>query len=341
MAYVWRPGTGKVGDILDGNSTTSATEASTASQRSANVTFAGSLVSSVQDGDVICLEVWFEITQGSATAYTDSLFFDGPEITLTNNSIVTNHASFLETPQDLTFNDGRLYFHAATNSLSNLPTTSQGSLTSDKNVDAQSVNRSMDKTIGTSQASLVLTSNATTSAQNYYFTRFVSEALSGISSITAGNWNYNISALESSTNANFPTGASSIDRITLYVWRPGTGKVGDILDGNSSPDADEATTSGTGRVSHATFTGSLVSSVSDGDVLCFEVWFQITQAAATAYTDSLFYDGTTVNLTRLAATTNHASFLETSQTLTFGTGPSPVNCTVTGKTINNKKITHV
>ena len=120
-------------------------------ERNVNVTFAGSLISSVQDGDVICCEVWFEITQGGATAYTDTFYFDGTTVNSTGGQIVSDHASYLETPQDLTFVGGRLYFHAASNPLSNLPTTEQSSLTSDKVVDAVTVNRTMDKTIGTSQ----------------------------------------------------------------------------------------------------------------------------------------------------------------------------------------------
>ena len=135
----------------------------------------------------------------------------------------------------------RLYFHAATSALSNLPTTEQSSLTSIKDVDAQSVNRTMNTTIGTSQASLALTSNATTSLQRYYFTRFVSETLTGVSSITAQTWTYNFAASEPTGGAlaNYPIATTGPVRVVCYVWRPGTGKVGDILDGNSSTMSGE------------------------------------------------------------------------------------------------------
>ena len=127
----------------------------------------------------------------------------------------------------------RLYFHAATSLLSNLPTTEQSSLTSDKNVDAQSVNRTMDAVLSaTAQTSVVLTSNATVSLQRYYFTRFVSQPLSGITSITAQTWTYNFAFMSNNTLANFPVATFGVVRIMAYVWRPGTGKVGDILDGN-------------------------------------------------------------------------------------------------------------
>ena len=82
-----------------------------------------------------------------------------------------------------------------------------------------------------------------------------------------------------------------------------------------------------------TFAGSLVSGVQDGDVLCFEVWFEITQAGANAYVDTFYYDGTTVTTADNTTVSNHASFIETPQTLTFGAPSTPVDCTVTGKSI--------
>lgn len=231
----------------------------------------------------------------------------------------------------------RYYFHAASSGLSNLPTAEQSSLTITKSVDAQTVNRTMTETIGTSQTSLVLTSNATTSIQTYYFTRFVGPALSGVTQIDANTWTWNYAMKESNTSANFPCSAVNQPiHITAYVWRPGTGKVGNILDGN--------TTTGTREVSAAveqsletTFSGSLVSSVSNGDVICFEIILEITQASATAYTDTFYYDGTVVT-SGIAAVTDHASFLETPQSLVAGGGP--VDCTVTGKSIYNKTTTH-
>ena len=234
----------------------------------------------------------------------------------------------------------RLYFHAATNALSNLPTTEQSSLTSVKDVDAQTVNRTMDTTIGTSQTSIVLTSNATSSLQDYYFTRFVSPALSGISSITAQTWTYNIATMESNTSANFPCATQNSVRTVAYVWRPSSQtKVGNIRDNVSDSTTTEGTAS-TERSHFVTFAGSLVSSISNGDVICFEVWFSITQLIATAYTDTFYFDGTTATTTDNTTVSSHASFLETPQTLTFAAAGGPVDCTVTGKTIYNKTTSH-
>lgn len=238
----------------------------------------------------------------------------------------------------------RLYFHAAANSLSNLPTSEQSALTSNKDVDAQTVNRSMDTTIGTSQTSLVLTSNASVSPQNYYFTRFVSPALSGITSITGGGsvWSYNAATMQSNANANFPVTSIGSPRPVLYVWRPSNqtvvGTIKDAATGVptiSEPSASTEVCFNTGTWSSST----AVSGVQDGDVICFEVWFPVSQTSATAYTDTFYYDGTTVTTTA-GTVSNHASFIETTQTLTFAAAGGPVDCTVTGKTIYNKTTTH-
>lgn len=213
----------------------------------------------------------------------------------------------------------RLYLRAVINALPNLPTVEGSTLTPNKNVDAQTVNRTLSLIRGGSQTSLVLTSNATSALQRYYFSRFVSDTLSGISSITAQNWTFNFAIKESDTNANFPvSGTNQPVRIVGCVWRPSTqSTVGDIIDANSNPTIDEASTT-LETVQTTTFSGTQVLGVQDGDVLCFEVWFEITQSAATAYTDTFYYDGTTVNTIKNSTVTSHASFLETPQGLIFG-----------------------
>ena len=212
----------------------------------------------------------------------------------------------------------RLYFHALLNPLPNLPTTERSTLTPIKTVDAQTVNRTMNTIIGTAQASLVLTPNVTTTLQRYYFTKFVTDTLSGgISSITAQTWTYNFAGKGGSNNSSFPV--SSVNqpvRVTAYVWRPSTqSKVGDIVDSNSASTIDKSTLE---KVHHSTFSGIQVLGVQDGDVLVFEVWFEISQSAAVNFTDTFYYDGTTVNITKNTTVTNHASFLETPQGLSFG-----------------------
>lgn len=210
----------------------------------------------------------------------------------------------------------KFYFHAANSSLVNLPTTKQSSITVDINVDALTVNRSMDTTIGTSQVTLTTNSLGQSAQQNMYFTRFVSPALN-MSSIPAQTWTYNFAANPNNTFANFPVnGNNQPIHICCYVWRPGTGKLGNILDGNSASVYDEPNTNAE-RSMHGTFSGSAVNSMQSGDVLVFEMWARFSQNNNTVRVVNVYFDGTTENATENAAVTNHASFLDSPQTFTF------------------------
>jgi uncharacterized protein (UPF0147 family) len=212
-----------------------------------------------------------------------------------------------------------LYFHAASNGLANLPTDEQSTLTPDANKsDAVTVNRSMNPTVGASPVFLGITSTADTGAHNYYFGRFVSEPLVSVTSISANTWTYKFAASSANASGNFPCSSTNkAVNVTCYVWRPGTGKLGNILDGASAATVDEGT-AGVQTYHIVSFTGSAVNSVQNGDVIVFEVWFQITQAAATGYVDRWFYDGTTDSAENATVTTP-ASCIITPQTLTFGT----------------------
>jgi hypothetical protein len=212
----------------------------------------------------------------------------------------------------------RLYFHAVLNTLPNLPTTERSTLTANKVVDAETVNRTMSTIIGTVQTSLTLTSNATTALQRYYFTRFVSDTLTNVTSITAQTWTYNFSTNNQSLSSRFPVnGTNQPVRVTAYVWRPGTSsKVGDIVDGNSASTVDVSNAAQKAHIT--TFTGNQVLGVQAGDVLCFEVWFEMTQATASSWIDPFFYDGPTVTTVNNTTVSNHASFIQTPQGLSFG-----------------------
>jgi len=125
-----------------------------------------------------------------------------------------------------------------------------------------------------------------------------------------------------SLNGNFPVDGNGVNpmRVVCYVWRPSTQtKVGNILDGNSASNPTEPAAQ---RNILVTFSGAAVSSIQDGDVICYEVMFPITQAAATAYTDTIYFDGTTASTINNQTTSNQASFLETPQSLTFGEPPA-------------------
>ena len=88
----------------------------------------------------------------------------------------------------------RLYFHLASSAVEDtLPTAAQSTLTADVNGDAQTVNRKMNTTVGAAQGEVDITTNATASRQNLYFTKFVSEPIYQ-SSVAANTWTYGFCA---------------------------------------------------------------------------------------------------------------------------------------------------
>jgi hypothetical protein len=214
----------------------------------------------------------------------------------------------------------KLYFHAASSTLTNLPTATQSATVSDKDVDAQTVNRTMSPSKGVSQTSLVLSSLANTSSNDYFFAKFVSEPLRGVTSISANTWNYAFAAAENNANANYPNGGSNLSVPTVaYVWRPSTQtKVGNIVDVvNSGATFSEPAAINTETSEFGTFAGSAVASVQDDDVIVFEYWARTTQGTATARNDTFYYDGTTETNNTGTTVSSHASYIETPQALRF------------------------
>lgn len=234
----------------------------------------------------------------------------------------------------------RLFFHVASSVLTNLPTEEQSSLTADINAEgSQTTNRQMNTTIGTSQTSLV--STVATGTNEHYYTRFVSPPLFQ-TSISANTWIYNFAASQNQSVANFPV--NGIDKpvwVNCYVWRPGTGVVGTILDGDtaSTVDEDQAGAGTAEKAHHVIFSGSAVASMQDNDVLIFEAWFIITGTAGR--TGTFFYDGTTENVTDNATVSNHASFLETPENLVFTPPAPPVTNVRRPLNINTMKVMNV
>lgn len=184
----------------------------------------------------------------------------------------------------------------------------------------------MTTTIGSSQATLTDNAFGNSTPHSYYYTRFVSAPLDQ-ASISANTWSYNFAASEDGTGQavrnNFPVdGTNKVVYVNCYVWRPSTQtKIGTVLDGDTAATVDEASAN-TEAAHHVTFSGSAVSSMSNGDVIILEIWFRITETAggSTGNTNNFFYDGTTENTTEGATVSNHASFLETPETLTFSSG---------------------
>lgn len=338
--YLWRPGTGKVAAILEGSST------GNNSEQGANIScfptsFSGSQVTA-QAKDVICLEVWFQITQGSATSYTDNYYFDGTTVNTTQGAIVTNHASFLETPQNLTIltTPTRFYLHAASSGVGGtLPTTKQSTQTMTANFDAYTVNRIMDltKASGT-QTDITATKTAGGASTIFYMSRFVSDPLNE-SSIPAQTWTLNFASWASSTSMYYPCNSSGYIPSCLYVWRPSDGtKVGTIFDGLSAVTSAQIGHT-TEYVSSVTFTGSAVANLQSGDVLCFEA--MTASSTTSSWTYHYAFDGATINLVDNTAASNHAAFIETPEAVIFYTVSPPIDMTPNKVTITNKFITKV
>lgn len=235
----------------------------------------------------------------------------------------------------------RLYFHAANNPASNLPTTEQSALTIDDNADAQTVNRLMDRTIGSSGTSISNTSLTTTALRNYYFTRFISNPIDQ-TSIAANTWIYNFGTATTGNSANFPvSGSNQPVYVNCYVWRAGSGKVYTVYEGNS---ASTCTEGGVGVIfsQHTTFSGSS-GTIQSGDFLCLEIIFQITQATTTSFSQGFYFDGTTITNNSGSTISGPASYLQTPEDLVFvGDAPAFIDMTNSStKTIADKYITKV
>jgi hypothetical protein len=176
----------------------------------------------------------------------------------------------------------------------------------------------MSDVIGTSQNSIDCPTNASTSAQVCHFSRFVTRTFSN-TSITAQTWNYAFAVEEDNVNANFPcSGSGKAITICVYVWNPASQtKVGNILDGSTNGDYTEPSASATETSLFGTFAGAAVNAIPSGCVIVYECMFQFTQNNATARTVTFYYDGTTENNANANTVSNHASYIETPQTITF------------------------
>ncbi len=176
-------------------------------------------------------------------------------------------------------------------------------------------NRIADTTIGASaQTSNVLTTLANQNAQPSLILRCVSAPI-GAQTIAAQLLTFGVGGSDSNTNSNF-----NIVPI-LAVWRPSTGSlVGHIWDGVGGGGggmvvgANSTTQVWSANNNTADNTTSVTSQ--DGDIIVFEWWrYNGVQSMSTAYTNTVFYDGTTEG-----SATNSATFLNFPNTITFSTG---------------------
>lgn len=211
----------------------------------------------------------------------------------------------------------RLYFHNATTTISNPPATEQGAGTATITATGAITTRLMDRSIGTAQSSVAITTANNTNPQVAFLGTFVSPGLSSNTTISADTITFNVADQQSATQAAF-----WVNAFNVYVWRPSTGtKVGTLIDTSSTGTLIGSATGTTEVTTTGTASTSSVSALA-GDVIICEVWSRFTQSMGTAYTGTFYYDGTTVNTgAENTAVTNHASFIELTQNLSFNGDP--------------------
>lgn len=159
---------------------------------------------------------------------------------------------------------------------------------------------------GTAQTSKALSSLAQTAHQDNYLARFTSPALAA-QTLAAQSWTLALAVSEANSNAN------SFLIASIYVWRPSTQAiVGFIYDSDTALGVEWSTTED-GQV--ITVSGAAVTTQTD-DVLVFEVWRHAAQAMAVAYTQTVYFEGTT-DVTG-TTTADAASYLEDTNGLTCG-----------------------
>lgn len=99
--YVWRPSTGAiVGTVCANLALTGAAEPTAGSERSLQGTNASTTLVAALFADVLICEIWQTHTQGDAVARTGTFYYDGATVTTSNDTAVSDHASFLDFSSD-------------------------------------------------------------------------------------------------------------------------------------------------------------------------------------------------------------------------------------------------
>lgn len=171
--------------------------------------------------------------------------------------------------------------------------------------------KSLSTSIGSSQTSIAFTTQAVTSPQATAIGSWISPPLAA-QTIVAQKINFSLGASESNASSDF------IPSMVVALWRPSTttviGRFYDMEDqGLEAGTSESSITCNPLAISPGPF------SALDGDVIVCEMWRdQTIQGMASAYTNTIFYDGTTE-----ASTTSNAAFINfLTSTLTFYTPPA-------------------
>lgn len=172
--------------------------------------------------------------------------------------------------------------------------------------------RSMDTTIGTGQVAIPYTNGVATSRMT--FGMFASNPLDVAQTVGGGSM-----ILNTANQADTNSGAIQITSMAVYVWRPTTNSIVGFVIDSSATSLGGTPTSGTSEtVQHVTGIATSAVAAAAGDIIICEIWANWTNGGMSTI-NRFFFDGTTVNTTQSAAVTNHASFIEFSENLTFTT----------------------
>lgn len=238
----------------------------------------------------------------------------------------------------------RFYFHAAASGVSGtLPSAEQSTLTAAANADAQTVNRSMNTTIGSAATQLNISS--TNSTRTLYYTKFVSPLIYQ-TSIAANTWVYAFAAVEANLSCNFPVnGTNKAVNVNIYVWRPSTGaKVGTILDGATAATVDEQASAGGSGVGHVVnCTGSSVAGLTSGDaVIIIEIWFASVASTIAGNGQQFTFDGaTTITENGTSSMDTAASYIETPENLSLSAAGNAITKSLTETVTVSETVTNV
>lgn len=226
----------------------------------------------------------------------------------------------------------KLYLHATTNDQSGTYPTGvrNGSPSNPYTLGTAATLKKMNTTIGASQTSVTGASAANSINQQSAFCGWwTSPPLNGAQTVGGGgNMTLNFACAESNTNMNLLSGGGNLDevRVYVYVWRPSTNSaVGDVVTaGDKNTGLSEPASAGT-ETSENTSTALTTSAVNaqDGDVIVVELYMLHIQGMATSYNATFYFDGTTETTSSGTTVSNHASFIQLAETLSFQGGPPP------------------
>jgi hypothetical protein len=206
----------------------------------------------------------------------------------------------------------KLYLNNKINDLSGIfPSSTQGTVSPTYIASGGTTLKKMTVSIGSGQTSHSATSTATTATQNGLMAMFVSQPMDGAQTVGGGTLTFNWADDESNTFMNI----GGLYQFA-YVWRPSTGqKVGNVCNfsnfGGTEPSSANSEQVGTCSGTSAAIIAS------DGDVIVCEIWFIHQQGMASSYISHFYFDGTTENTTENVIVSNHASFIQFTETLIF------------------------